>query len=81
MFPVPLPRMVAPYAAIPKSVAEHRHQILHTGYQRLESLYRSLCKIIKIRGGSPPDEVVAKSLFLVTAMPGSASGTLLTGSV
>jgi transposase-like protein len=34
VLPVPLSRMVAPYAAILEIAAGHRHRDLHTGYQR-----------------------------------------------
>ena len=40
----------------------------------LESLHRSLRKIIKTRGSVPSDEVAAKLLFLQFEMPGSVGG-------
>ena len=65
---------VVPMFAFPPAI---RKMIYTTN--ALESLHRSLRKIIKTRGSFPSDEAAARLLFLATATPGATYGALLTG--
>ena len=65
VLPVPLSRMVAPYAAAKATAAgPSAPAILIPVTNAIESLHRGLRKIIKTRGAFPSDEAATKLLYL-----------------
>jgi putative transposase len=65
VLPVPLSRMVAPYAAINRIAAgKSGTTIFIPVTNAVEALHRSLRKIIKTRGSFPNDDAALKLLYL-----------------
>src|SRR5256885_1035948 len=65
VLPVPLSRMVAPYAIMNVSRRGYRGTAIFMPVTNaVEALHRSLRKIIKTRGSFPNDEAALKLLYL-----------------
>ena len=68
VLPVPLSRMVAPYAAVKKPRREIGTAILIPVTNAIEALNAKLRRAVRTRGHFPTDEAALKLLFLVLSL-------------